>query len=70
MVKSAAVDQGVQIHSDRAYDLSALKSLGLGTAAIREARRDGLPVHRLGRRSFVIGSELIDHLKAAPVVGA
>lgn len=69
MVNGAVFDQGVQIRPDVAYDLPALRSLGLGTHAIRKARREGLEVHRFGRRSFVLGSDLIDQIKKSPIVG-
>lgn len=70
MVTAVAADQGVEIRPDVAYDLQALKARGLGTAAVRAARRSGLKVRRCGRRSFVLGSDLIDHIKGLPVVGA
>jgi hypothetical protein len=38
--------------------------LGLGPSAIRMARRQGLKVHRIGRRKFVIGRDLITFLES------
>ncbi len=59
------------IQADSAYDLSALKRLGLGTAALRKARRNGLRVVRFGRKSYVLGRDLIMYLdeNAATVDG-
>lgn len=54
--------QGVEIRSDAAYDLATVKKLGLGTAALRTARRKGLTVRRIGRRSFVLGRDLLAYL--------
>ena len=38
--------------------------LGLGPSAIRMARRQGLKVHRIGRRKFVLGRDLIAFLES------
>lgn len=64
-------DVGV-LHADVAYSLAQVKSrFGLGTAALRTARRRGLLVRRVGRRSFVLGRDLITYLEQhATVVGA
>jgi hypothetical protein len=55
---------GVEIRADVAYDLAQVKKLGLGTAALRTARRRGLVVRRIGRRSFVLGRDLLAYLEA------
>lgn len=34
----------------------------LGAGAIRAARRAGLPIRRIGRRSYVLGRDVIDFL--------
>jgi len=54
---------GGVISADHAYSLEQVKSrLGLGTAAIRTARRKGLIVRKIGRRSFVMGRDLLQYL--------
>ena len=48
------------ITKDAMYSLLEVKSrLGISDSGLREARRKGLPVHRLGKRGFVSGAELI-----------
>jgi hypothetical protein len=37
--------------------------MGLGQAALREARRGGLKVRYVGRRGFVLGADLIDFIR-------
>ncbi len=47
-----------------AYPLESLKKdYGLGVAALRTARRKGLIVRRIGRRSFVLGSDLLKYIE-------
>jgi len=54
---------GGVISGDQAYSLSQVKArIGLGTAALRTARRKGLIVRRIGRRSFVMGRDLLQYL--------
>lgn len=44
-----------------AYTLDDLKRVhGLGEWALKKLRKQGLKVRRLGRRSFVLGKDLID----------
>lgn len=55
-----------------AYSLTAFtKATGLGRTALREARRQGLPVRRVGLRSWVLGSDWLEFLatKAEIVAG-
>lgn len=52
------------IREDCAYSLEQVKArLGLGTAAIRTARRKGLIVRRVGRKSFVLGADLLEYIR-------
>ena len=52
------------ISAQAAYSLDQVKQrLGLGTAAIRTARRRGLVVRRVGRKSFVLGKDLLAYLE-------
>jgi hypothetical protein len=47
----------------RVYPLRVFMRLaGMGQAAMRAARRDGLPVHYLGNVAFVRGSDFATHL--------
>lgn len=55
-------EQGI-IVGDAVYTLLQVKSFGLGTAAIRTARRKGLKVRRVGRKSFILGRDLVDYLE-------
>ena len=53
-------DPGV-IESDAMYTLNELQRRSrLGKAAMRTARRAGLPVLRIGRRSYVSGRSFIE----------
>lgn len=55
---------GGVISANAAYSLDQVKArLGLGTAALRTARRKGLIVRRVGRRSFVMGRDLLDFIE-------
>jgi len=52
-----------EVRADSLYTLEELsRRLGLGTAALRTARRSGLVVRRIGRRSYVLGRDLIDYV--------
>ena len=55
---------GGVIKADEAYSLAYVKQwLSLGTAALRTARRRGLKVRRVGRKSFVLGKDLMIYLE-------
>ena len=58
----------VTIRRGEAYSLSQLKAFGLGTAALRTARRRGLLVRRIGRRSVVLGEDLLAYIRTLPAV--
>lgn len=54
-----------QISADVLYTLPELKQrLGLGDFAMRQARQAGLPVRKIGRRRYVLGSDVVTWLKA------
>ena len=54
-------DVAGEISSDGMYTLAEIRArLGLGTYALREARRHGLPVRKIGRRSYVLGKDILD----------
>jgi len=58
---AAATKKAGEIQADCLYTLDEIKSrLGLGTAALRTARRQGLIVKRIGRRGYVRGCDLLD----------
>lgn len=61
-----------EIRADAAYTIDALEQrFGIGKGALRQARRQGLPVRRIGRRSYVLGRDVIQWLEStAKVVGA
>lgn len=48
-----------QILADAIYTLDTIKAFGLGPAALRTARRQGLTVRKIGRRSYILGRDLI-----------
>ncbi len=48
----------------KSYPLETFKAVcGLGTAALREARKNGLPVRRVGLRSYILGKDWLDYLE-------
>ena len=53
------------IAADTLYSAAELEQRGISDNALREARRQGLPVHRIGRTQFVLGGDLIAYLKEA-----
>ncbi len=55
-----------EIRADCAYPLEDFKPrTGMGVAALRTARRNGLIVRRVGRRAFVLGRDFIAYLESA-----
>lgn len=60
-----------EIRSDTAYTIDALNAnFGIGKGALRQARRQGLIVRRIGRRSYVLGRDVIAWMESnAKVVG-
>lgn len=55
-----------QISADKLYLLESFKSLtGLGDCWMRNARRRGLRVHRVGGRAFVLGRDFIEFVQNA-----
>ena len=62
--KNDATTPGV-VDAHAIYTLEEIRArLGLGKQAWRTARRQGLPVRRVGRRGYVRGSDVIDWLAA------
>lgn len=52
--------------AEAVYTLPELKArLNWTDSAFREAKRQGLPVHRVGKRGYVSGSELIAFVTGA-----
>ena len=48
-----------RVSADEVLTLEAIREqLGLGQAAMREARKKGLIVRRIGRRGYVLGADL------------
>lgn len=49
-----------EISADGMYTLAEIRArLGLGTYALRKARRHGLPVRKIGRRSYILGKDIL-----------
>lgn len=49
-----------EISANGMYTLAEIRArLGLGSYALREARRRGLPVRKIGRRSYVLGKDIL-----------
>lgn len=60
----ATVQPSGQVVADGLYTLDFIKAnLGLGQAAMRSARRAGLPVKYVGRVGVVLGSDLIAYVR-------
>ncbi|MCC7419535.1 MAG: hypothetical protein IT428_04600 [Planctomycetaceae bacterium] len=59
------VDDGLGIiRSGESYPLSIFGRLvGLGKAALRQARREGLKIRQQGNRSFVLAEDWHEHLR-------
>jgi hypothetical protein len=54
------------IHEGALYTLAEIQQrLQLGQAALREARRQGLRIRRIGKRGFVLGEDVIRFVKEA-----
>jgi hypothetical protein len=52
------------IDVDAVYSLDEFsRRMDLGGVAIRKANAQGLPVHQIGRRKYVIGREVVNWLK-------
>lgn len=61
---AAATASPGYISSDQLYTLEEIRArLGLGTAALRTARRKGLKVRRVGRRGFVLGRDVMNYVE-------
>jgi hypothetical protein len=55
-----------RISADEVLTLDAVKSeMGMGTAALREARRHGLKIRYVGKRGYCLGSDLIEFIRTA-----
>jgi hypothetical protein len=71
--KSLAVSQppvSAPIRADECYRLSEVaRRMGWQKFALATAKRNGLPVRRLGRRHLVLGSEFLEWITtAAPLI--
>jgi len=54
-----------EIRADAIYTLEEIRQrTGLGHAALRTARRNGLAVKRIGRRGYVLGRDLIQYFES------
>lgn len=66
-VSQAVASQAVgEVRADCVYQLDELKTrTGLGTAALRTARRRGLRVRKIGRKGFVLGADFLAYVQSA-----
>ena len=61
---AAKAERPGEVRADALYTLDEIRHrLGLGQAALRMARRAGLPVRTIGRRRFVLGKDLIQFVE-------
>lgn len=66
---ATATPTGGEIRSDASYPLpDFMQRTGLGAKSVRRARREGLVVHRQGRRSFILGRDWLAHLEKTATV--
>lgn len=59
---STSTRQGIgSIRADELLPIAEVQTrLGIGKAAMRTMRKNGLAIRRVGRQSYVVGSDLID----------
>ena len=62
MVKVVSVSP--EINDNACYPLSGLEALGFGKKTLSLMRRKGLAVRRVGRRSYVFGSDLMTFIRS------
>ncbi len=55
------------IRADEAYSLEDLKTLGIGAAALRAARKAGLPFSKIGLKKFVRGAALLAYFELTEI---
>lgn len=66
---ASATPTGGAIRADEAYALPDFQRItGQGSKSIRRARREGLPVTRIGRRSYILGEHWLEHLRKKSAV--
>lgn len=59
-----AIQQDGVIEAGKCYPIATFRVLtGMGHAAVREARKKGLLVRRVGLRSFVLGQDFLDFVR-------
>jgi hypothetical protein len=57
-----------EIRTDGLYTLAEIKArLGLGYYSLKEARKKGLITRKIGRRSYVLGKDLLDFVSGKGV---
>jgi hypothetical protein len=53
------------IQSDSVYPLPVFKKkVGLDAWSLREAKKRGLKIRKIGRRRFIVGSDFIEYLRS------
>ena len=69
MASEPATPPGGVIKADEAYPLEYVKQgFSLGATALRTARRKGLKVKKIGRKSYVMGKDLLHYLDTVAVI--
>lgn len=55
------------IRAGEAYSIGTFRKItGMGDAAMRAARRGGLPIRKVGTRSYILGSDWLAYLERQP----
>ena len=58
----ATKSKPASIQPDALYSFASLRALGIGTAALRELRKQGMDCRYHGRTGWVLGETLIKHI--------
>ena len=59
--RTISIPEDRVIRAGECYPLQTFKQYtGQGTTALRRARQQGLPVRRVGLRSFILGQDWLD----------
>jgi hypothetical protein len=65
MPSSKSHPQTISIHESYSLREFRLRT-GMGDFAFREARKDGLPVRKVGQKIFMLGSDWLEFLQQQP----
>lgn len=59
---TATAKKPASIEPGALYSFASLRALGIGSAALREMRKQGMPCRYHGRGGWVLGEHLINHI--------